>query len=75
MKREVFAHYGQGFKRRPEVERYVWDDDPSQRMLEFDEQSQSGIFVMRSSEVEERIKALFPAEASAAPAAGASPTP
>jgi hypothetical protein len=61
LKGEIFAHYGQGVRRRPEVERYVWDDGPSQRMLEFDSKSQSGIFVMRSSEVDQQIKARYPA--------------
>ena len=61
LKGEIFVRYGPGAQRRPEVERFVWDDGPSQRMLEFDEKSRAGIFVMRSSEVDERIKARYPA--------------
>lgn len=60
MKREIFARYGKGVQRRLEVERFVWDDDQSQRMLEYDDQSQSGIFVMRSSQVDQQIKARYP---------------
>ncbi|MBI5550186.1 MAG: hypothetical protein HY911_01675 [Desulfobacterales bacterium] len=63
LKGEIFAHYGQGVRRRPEVERFVWDDGLSQRMLEFDAKSQSGIFVMRSSEVDQQIKARYPTAA------------
>lgn len=59
MKREIFARYGQGIQRRPEVERFVWDGDPSQRMLEFDDKLNTGIFVMRSSEVDALIKARY----------------
>jgi hypothetical protein len=66
LKGEIFVHYGPGVQRRPEVERFVWDDGPSQRMLEFDEKSRSGIFVMRSSEVDQQINARYPATASAA---------
>ncbi|MFZ1985379.1 MAG: hypothetical protein WAU91_13255 [Desulfatitalea sp.] len=60
MKREIFARYGQGVQRRPEAERFVWDDDQSQRMLEFDDQLKTGIFVMRSSEVDMLIKERYP---------------
>lgn len=61
LKGEIFVRYGPGVQRRPEVERFVWDDGPSQRMLEFDDKSRSGIFVMRSSQVDEQIKARYPA--------------
>lgn len=60
MKREIFARYGQGIQRRPEVERFVWDEDQSQRMLEFDDKLKTGIFVMRSSEVDALIKERYP---------------
>jgi hypothetical protein len=67
MKHEIFARYGKGLQRQPDVERFVWDDGPSQRMLEFDAKSRSGLFVMRSSEVDQQIKSRYPVATSAAP--------
>lgn len=60
LKDEIFARYGNGVRSKPKVERYVWVDKDTQRMLEFDAKRNTGLFVMRSSELTGRIKALYP---------------
>lgn len=61
LKRGLFSVYGRGIQRKPEVERFVWDEQDTQRMLEFDDKLKTGIFIMRSSELDEVIKKRYPA--------------
>lgn len=60
LRRGIFSIYGHGVQRKPEVERYVWDELTTQRMLEFDEKIKTGIFIMRSSELDAVIKERYP---------------
>lgn len=64
LRRGVFSIYGHGIQRKPEVERYVWDEKLTQRMLEFDDQLKTGIFIMRSSTLDALIKERYPSTAS-----------
>lgn len=60
LRREVFSIYGKGVQNKPTVERFVWLDQDTQRMLEFDDRLNTGIFIMRSSELDAKIKQLYP---------------
>ncbi|KJS33591.1 MAG: hypothetical protein VR64_02280 [Desulfatitalea sp. BRH_c12] len=62
MKEEIFARYSQGMRKKPDIERYIWMEDKTQRMLEFDSTIQTGLFIMRSSELDAHIKERFPAD-------------
>jgi len=62
MRSEIFATFGPGGQNRPEVERYIWLEGETQRMLEFDQNLNTGIFVMRSAKLDHRIKQKYPAE-------------
>jgi hypothetical protein len=56
----VFEHYGAGRKNEKGMERYIWIDDTTDRMLEFDPQSNTGIFWMRSRDLDVQVKRLYP---------------
>jgi hypothetical protein len=60
LKDELFHQFGQGSQNKPEVERYIWLEDKTQRMLEFDTDLNMGIFVMRSAEIDDQIKKQYP---------------
>jgi hypothetical protein len=58
----VFDHYGPGRKNSTGLERYVWIDLTTDRMLEFDTERNTGFFWMRSRELDTQIKKLYPDE-------------
>jgi hypothetical protein len=60
LKDEVFATYGKGHKNRTGLERYVWQSRDSDRLLEFDDQLNSGIFWMRSRKLDTLIREINP---------------
>jgi hypothetical protein len=62
MKAEIFTRYSQGTRKKQDIERYIWLEDKTQRMLEFDSAIQTGLFIMRSSELDARIKERYPAD-------------
>jgi hypothetical protein len=56
----VRSFYGDGTPSTTGLERYVWQDRDTDRMLEFDTQLNTGIFWMRSRELDRQIKLLYP---------------
>lgn len=60
LQQAVFDRYGRGLKSKSGLERYVWLDDNTDRMLEFDKKLNTGIFWMRSRDLDRKIKSLYP---------------
>lgn len=60
LQQAVFDRYGAGLKNKSGLERYVWLDDTTDRMLEFDPKLNTGIFWMRSRNLDRQIKLLYP---------------
>jgi hypothetical protein len=60
LKKTIRTHYGDGQPSESGQERYVWRDKDSDRMLEFDDQLNTGIFWMRSRSLDREIKRLYP---------------
>ena len=56
----VFDRYGEGHKNPQGLERYIWSDQTTDRMLEFDPKLNTGIFWMRSKDLDQQIKTLYP---------------
>jgi hypothetical protein len=56
----VRTHYGGGTPSTTGQERYVWLDRDTDRMLEFDKQLNTGIFWMRSHDLQRQINRLYP---------------
>jgi hypothetical protein len=56
----VRSYYGDGIPSTTGLERYVWQDRDTDRMLEFDTHLNTGIFWMRSRELDRQIKLLYP---------------
>jgi hypothetical protein len=60
LQKAVFDRYGSGRKNEKGLQRYIWIDDTTDRMLEFDQKSNTGIFWMRSRELDMQVKQLYP---------------
>ncbi len=60
LRNAVFARYGPGRQNNPNVERYVWAGEETQRMLELDIKRNTGIFIMRAGRLHAHIKQLYP---------------
>jgi hypothetical protein len=60
LRRWVIDTYGPGRQRQKEVERQVWYGDGSDRLLEFDEALNTGLFWMRSAKLHARIVEMQP---------------
>jgi len=58
----LFTKFGPGAQNRVGVERYVWLEKETQRMLEYDTNLNTAIFVMRSAELDHHIKTKYPSE-------------
>ena len=58
----VIQRYGQGTRNPNGFERYVWIDDTSDRLLEFDEKLNTGIFWLRSRELDQYVRQTHPNE-------------
>ena len=56
----VRSYYGNGTPSTTGLERYIWQDRDTDRMLEFDTQLNAGIFWMRSRELDHQIKQIYP---------------
>ncbi len=59
LKAEVLDVYGTERQNRAGLERFIWRDPTSDRFLEFDDQLNTGIFWMRSRELDSRIKSRY----------------
>lgn len=59
LRKAVFERYGRGRQNSSRLERYVWQDPTTDRMLEFDEQLNTGLFWMRSRALDDKIKQLY----------------
>ena len=62
LRNDLFEKYGPGSQNKPDAERYIWLEEKTQRMLEFDTDLNMGIFVMRSVELDDNIKKKYPSE-------------
>jgi hypothetical protein len=60
LQQAVFERYGSGRKSEKGVERYIWLDDTTDRMLEFDQDRNAGIFWMRCRDLDKQVKRLYP---------------
>lgn len=60
LQQAVFDRYGPGAKNETGLERYIWRDNTTDRMLEFDAKLNTGIFWMRSKNLDQQIKRLYP---------------
>lgn len=56
----VFSRYGKGHKSTKIVDRYIWMDATTDRMLEFDDERNTGFFWMRSRQLDAEIKKRYP---------------
>ncbi len=56
----VVHRYGTGKKSAKEKDRYIWLEKTTDRMLEFDDKSNTGIFWMRSRELDANVKQRYP---------------
>jgi hypothetical protein len=59
LRKAVFERYGRGRQNSDGLERYIWNDSTTDRMLEFDEQLNTGLFWMRSRALDDKIKQLY----------------
>lgn len=60
LRRVVADRYGEGKKSPSGLERHVWLDETTDRMLEFDAASNTGIFWMRSRNLDTYVKQRYP---------------
>lgn len=60
LRNTVFDRFGRGRQSSPNVDRYVWAGPETQRMLEFDEDTKTGLFIMRSSALHAQIRQRYP---------------
>ena len=60
LRQEIFSRYGRGNRSKTNPDRFVWTSNQSQCMLDFDIDLMTGIFFMRSSELDHRIKQRYP---------------
>lgn len=73
LKEEAFKKYGKGRQGDPDTEKYIWIGGPSDRYLEFDENSGKGLLWFRYRELWQRIDQRDPQ--SPPPADTSSPPP
>ena len=60
LKAEAFRRFGQGRQNREDMEKYIWTDRVSDRMLTYDFDSDTGFLWMRSRALHEKVKASYP---------------
>lgn len=60
MKTEAFRRFGKGLKNRDDVEKYYWMDSSADRLLSYDFNSDTGYLWMRSRDLHEKVKTLYP---------------
>jgi hypothetical protein len=56
LRKEVFKQFGRGRRCDQSHERHIWSDGPTDRMLEFLENDQHGMFWMRSKKLHRKYK-------------------
>ncbi len=59
LREAVFERFGKGRQNSDGLERYIWEDPGTDRMLEFDERLNTGLFWMRSRALDEKIKLMY----------------
>lgn len=59
LRKAVFKRYGRGRQNSDGLERYTWEGPTTDRLLEFDEQLNTGLFWMRSRALDDEIKQLY----------------
>ena len=60
LRKQAFKSFGPGKRNVDNEERYVWDEPSTQRMIEYDRRLGVGLFVMRSSALDAKIKERYP---------------
>ncbi len=60
LQQAVFHRYGNGRKNKSGLERFIWLEDSTDRLLEFDTKLNTGLFWMRSRELDRHIKQRYP---------------
>ncbi len=60
LQRAVFHRYGKGQKNKAGLERYIWLEQATDRLLEFDNKLNTGIFWMRSRDLDRHVKQRYP---------------
>ncbi len=59
LRKAVFNQYGEGWRNNKNVERWVWLDDSTQRMLEYDSDMESGMLVLMNRRLHRKIKTIY----------------
>ena len=60
LKQELFSRFGNGVRSNRRVDCYVWDGRQTQRMLEYDPDLNTAIFIMRSKILDQRMRQRYP---------------
>ena len=60
LKAEAFRRYGEGIQNRDDVEKYFWTDQGADRMLFYNDETDTGYLWMRSRAVHDRIRSRYP---------------
>jgi hypothetical protein len=60
LKETVNVYFGTGRQSASGIERYIWRDNDTDRLLEFDEKLNTGIFWMRSKSLDILVKRMYP---------------
>jgi hypothetical protein len=56
LRRAVFKRFGEGSRQKASIERYIWSDRLTDRMLEFIKESEYGLLWMRSRDLDKKLK-------------------
>lgn len=60
LKAEIFRRFGKGMQNRAEVQKYFWIDNGADRLLSYDDDSDTGYLWMRSRTLHSRVSARYP---------------
>jgi hypothetical protein len=60
LKAEAFRRFGEGIQNRDDVEKYYWVDQATDRLLDYDYDSDAGFLWMRFRALHEKVKARYP---------------
>jgi hypothetical protein len=56
LRRAVFERFGEGSRGKASIERYIWSDRLTDRMLEYVKESEYGLLWMRSRDLDRKLK-------------------
>ena len=56
LRQAVFNHFGKGILPEPSIERHLWSDGPSDRMLKYTKDGEYGMLWMRGKEMDRKFK-------------------